>query len=344
MYRILKKESIRHILPGALTALVLGIVCFCISGFGIFRLLAGPVDLDSLDTSELDGAYVSLDTSRVIASFASVSRNDEVIETYYMVELSDGHFIMLSAGPAYDSIFSMASSQSQEYYLGDLEELEPMGLISGSITTADSELMGYLRDGLDSAGILPEGTTAADASLPYNIQLDKIGWCSVTWVYILTAASILLLLLGLFFLLRALSGAYIAKVRAKIDSDALPEAEADFQAAQRFGNIWVGKHYTWYFRRGKAQVIRTSDILWIFNQLDSRVLGKYRYSLSVYLNDQSNLELRTATAEERTPLAEAIMAQGYPVVYGYSQERAHQYAYDLPAFKAIAKKEAAART
>ena len=61
------------------------------------------------------------------------------------------------------------------------------------------------------------------------------------------------------------------------------------------------------------------------------------------MTDRRNDEIQTATEAERDKIAEAIASKGYPFVHGYSQERAHMFAKDFPAFKALAKREAAAR-
>ena len=344
MFTTFKKISFRRVLPRLILLLLAAVLLLAVTGLGIFRIFAGPTDLDSLSEDELLGAYVTFDCSRSVTSFASLSTNGTTHEQFYMVSYGDGKYIALAAKKQYFNVLEQASDQSQKYYLGDQETLNSLGPISGYVTELDKDLEEYFVTALENTGIHADDSDVSQRIIPVMVNAGKVNWCPTALIYIFTVLAILLLAAVVVQILHVCSGGYQLKARrAALANSTEEELEKDFADAVAFENAWVGKLYTWHFVGPKTKVEKTSDIIWAFNRLDARFLGSHRYSLSIYMSDRRNDEIQTATEGERDRIAEAIASMGYPFVHGYSQERAHMFARELPAFKALAKREAAAR-
>ncbi len=98
MYKTLRKESLRRVLPRIIICAVLSVILLGISGDGLLKLLWGPQPLDELSNDELDGKYVSFDASKIIVAFANLTASNsegdsETLKTYYLLPADDGTYM-----------------------------------------------------------------------------------------------------------------------------------------------------------------------------------------------------------------------------------------------------------
>jgi len=342
MYKTLKRQSLKKVLPRCVAALVLAAVLLAVTGFGVFTLLAGARDLDQIPVDQLEGSLVRFDVSRVISAFASAGGSTPS-EQYYILDLGDGRYLSVTAGRGALALLDRAADQSEAYYMNGSGILNPLGVYSGQVTAMDEELYDYLTSWLDQVGVLELAGGSAEASaLPLTVNFQKLGGMSFTLIRVLSLIALALILYAAAELILVLSGVYCAAVKKAVTAggDDGAELEADFAAAPVFGHIRVGRRYVWYCKGARARAIPTTQIIWAFNQLDSRLMGRYPHILSVYLTDRSSVELGTHSPEERDQICRVIAGYGSPFLAGYSQQRAQLFAHDFPQFKALAAKAA----
>ena len=110
MLQELKKLSIRRVIPTAALLLLAAVFCLIWGGTGVFRLVQGPVPLESLYGEELVGQYVQADVYLVYDWYAeTTSRTEGSSRTTtksrdYIIDANDMEYIALEV-PARDIAF-----------------------------------------------------------------------------------------------------------------------------------------------------------------------------------------------------------------------------------------------
>ncbi len=324
MIKTLRSQSLRAVLPRIICAVLLCAILLAVTGFGAFKLLAGPKPVSE---SSRPGDYVSFDLSQVIVGYATASVSGSVVRTYYILDLGNGKLGSLCVPKGEEGLLSAALRQSEAYYNdGTLDTLARMGQAEGHVSALDSSYYDLMVEGLDTVSLEGE-------PVPVEVTWQRVGTMGKTWTLILSAAALALLLLAAAQLIAVLSGAYQKKALAAAQAVLpLTEAEEDFKNAQRFDQTYLGDRLIWYQLGAASRCVPTEGVVWGFDRLDSRVLGTRRYTLYLYDRDGNAHDIRTKTEQERPLLAKAVEEKGHPFVYGYSQDRAHRFAADRAGF------------
>ena len=342
MYKTLRKESLKCVLPRIIACAVIAAILLAVCAGGLVKMAVGP---QKLDTNVESGDYVSFDASEVIVAFASltVSSDDsgsKTLKTYYLLPSGDGNYLAVMDEKDHNSnVLDRAMEQSHEYYLGDLETLTPLGNLSGTVKPLEDDMTDFMTDCIEKYELpgYEEGKDSANLIVPYQVELDRVGFLNKAWVALLGIASLVFLLLLIAQVAVLMSGAYQKKVRLLIG-----DAENGFETAQQIERIRVAD-YIWYNKGPGSRALRTEDVVWGYAMPEPMVVSKYRWPVALYTRDQELVRLTFMDRKSCQTFLDAVAAQGKPFITGYTSQYAQLFQSDLDGFLREAERAAKER-
>lgn len=332
----LKKVSKKRMMPKIIALFAAALLLLIATRFGIFSLILGPTTADKTAAEDLQGKYVSFDASESIAAYASLGSSGSAKMQYYVLTWGD-KYISITAAPEHYNLLDAASEQSQEYYLGDLTELSPLGELRGTVVRLEDDLKEFMVSGITGIGI-PGADTAEEAEahvVPYTIKLGYVGWLPQTWCLIFTALALLCIAGAVALLVLLNTGYYLKNVTAVVGSD--KNAESDFETSTVHDQVRVGKKYIWYFKGPKSYAVPTASVVWGYCEANPMVVSKYQWPMALYTQDKSYHCVHIATKEEINQILAEIAAHKYPFVEGYTSAKNKMFQNDYQAFFELAK-------
>lgn len=342
MYKTLRKESLRVVLPRIIVCLVLGIALLAVSGGGLLKLLLGPVSL----TEPEAGQYVSFDASEVIVAFANltVTNSDgdsETKKTYYLLPVGDeGYMAVVDVKERNGSLLERAMDQSYEYYLGDLESLTKLGAVSGTVEPLEDDMVDYMTSCIDSYALpgYEEGADSAHLVVEYQVELDHVGflWKPVAIGLGIAGAVFLLLALAQFLVVRC--GVYQKRVRTLIGQ----EDNGAFDSTEKIERVRVGK-YIWYAKGPGSRALETEKLVWGYVMPEPMVVSKYRWPVALYDREQNFTRINFMEQKHCQDFLNTIADRGAPFVLGYTSESAQKFQDRFDDFLTQAEQDAKAR-
>lgn len=334
MNKVLKKQTLKVLMPYIITAAVLAAIFFGIAAQGILCMLSGADPLSQSNLDDLNGEYISFDASEVIVAFATLSvsseSSSEVRETYYLLPAGDGTYLaVMDTKEKNVSVLDRAMEQSHEYYLGDLENLTRLGTLKGTVAPLDEDMTSYMVDCITNYS-LPgyDAENVTGLIRPYQINIDKVGFLYTGIATLLFVIGLAFLLIFLAILVPALAGAYQKEALSMMDCE---DPEAAFSAAQIIERVHVGK-YIWYHKGASTKVLKTENIVWGYAMPEPLVVSKYRWPVALFDAQQNMTQICFMEKKNREVFLGAIAAQGHPFVSGYTSELSQLFKSDPEGF------------
>jgi len=336
MYQAMKRHSLLAAMPRLIIALVLAAVLLGLTAGGVFTQLGGAEDLNALGANVQAGDYVEFDMSQLMSGYASLSNSGgKTLEVYYIVHLDGDVYLSMHADGKYEDKFERATSQSYDYYRNDSGILNKMGTIRGQVTELDEESYVSMSDWITQSKLNGfDSDEPTGKILALEVQLNQVGLMSVTWNWILFILGILCLAWFVIELLMALNGRSWQQVTDTLGDNA--KAAQEWEKAEAFGNARIGEQYIWYSNRGKSYVFPVAEVVWVYKQFDSKVLGRYKWPVSIFTSKQDYHELCVAEDTQREKLIQILRDHGGHFVAGYNQDNYDQYVNNFKAFCARA--------
>ncbi len=336
MYQSMKRQSLLAAMPRMILALVLAAVLLAVSAGGVLTMLGGAKDLNALGANVKEGDYVSFDMSRLMSAYASLSNSGgETLEVYYIVRLDNDIYLSMRADGKSEEKFERATDQSYDYYRNDSGIMNQMGTISGQVTALDDESYQSMSDWITQSKLSGfDGDEPTGTILALEVQHGKVGLMGVAGNWIVFVLGLLSLVWFVLELVFARSGRCHEQVTNTLGSDAA--AAQEWEHAEALGNARIGQSHVWYSQRGKSYVFSVDEIVWVYKQFDSKVLGRYKWPVSIFTSKRDYHELCVAEDTQREQLIGLLRAHGGHFVYGYSQDNYDQYINDFKSFCARA--------
>ena len=349
MNKVLRKQTIKSLIAWIIICAVLAVAALGVSAQGLLMKLTGPTALAELSLEEAEGKYVSFDASEVIVSFATWSASNDtdtkVLATYYLLPYDGSYIAVMDSKENNARILERAMEQSQQYYMADLENLTKLGDIAGTVKPLEADMEEYMVKCIENY-TLPgyvEGGNTYDLLLPYQVNLDQVGFLYTKAVVILSIVGLVFLVLTLGLLIPALTGAYQKKANAVLSEKlTAEEADAAFNEAETIEKIRVGK-YIWYQKGAATKVLSTEDLIWGYSMPEPLVVSKYRWPVALYDREQKFTQICFMEKKNREKFLSAIAAQGHPFIDVYTSELGQKFKNDPEGFAKEAAKTAKER-
>lgn len=335
--KVLRKQTLKKLCPMMIIAGILALAFLAVSCQGMLSLISGPQPLSPGNVEE-EGSYVSFDASQVIVAFASLSvssdSGSQVLETYYLLPAGDGTYLaVMDPKETNDNVLNRAMEQSHEYYLGDLENLTRLGDLSGTLVPLEDDMESYMVDCITNYS-LPGYDADSVLSLirPVQVNLNKVGFLSVTQAVVLFGIGLGFLAVLLLILIPALAGAYQKKATAVVLGECtVQEAEDAFKQAKNIERVYVDK-FIWFPKGAATRVLKTSDLVWGYPMPEPLVVSKYRWPVALYDQEQNCTQICFMDSKNRQVFLDAIKAQGHPFVDTYTSALSQKFKNDPEGF------------
>ena len=339
MYRALRKESMRRVLPRIIALAVAAVILLALSAGGLLKLASGPKEISSLSEEQLKGSYVTFDASEIIVAFATLSSSGDsgskTVETYYLLPFGENRYLaVMDAKEHHKNVIDRAMDQSHEYYLGDLETLTKLGNLRGTVVDLDEDMLKYMSDTIDNYQLpgYEEGRDSQRLLIPLQVNLDKVGFLSGKVAVILGICGLVCLLAMIAQIVIVQCGVYQRRVRALVGDE-----DDAYEEAVQIERIRVGK-YVWYAKGPGSRALKTSDLIWGYAMPEPMVVSKYRWPVAVYDMEQNMTQLQFMEQKHCQDFLDAVADQGHPFVKGYTSDLADQFQNHFPAFVRDAEK------
>ena len=331
----LKKVAFRIVL---FFALAVGVFVYfhCWELFGMLS----PKTLADLTPETMEGAYVEDDiylfyTPYLEELYGENRYNAETTGIQYLVDFDEELFMGLSVHKDRLDEANAMMDACEKYFDGKLPEEDiPVLHVKGSIRAMDSEEKGYYMD-------LAEGDAELESiMLPYYLDVNRIDGRPVAAQICIFIGSIILLILGIFPLVKALTGGYQKQVKAKLS--AMGDFESEAERAARFydltepvSGVRMGSEYVYFVHNADSILLRPWDVVWAYqsttqHRTNGIPSGKtYAAILRTMDGKQYTLSMKE---EQVQRLLEAISVSLPGVVIGYTEDLERVYKQDRSAF------------
>lgn len=338
MYQAMKRHSLLAVLPRLIPALALALALLILTGGSVVNMILGPENLNTLGDNVKVGDYVEFDMSQLISPYATYSNTEsgEVYDAYYIVKIAEGTYLSLHTGGDQMDSLERATDQAYDYYMNNSGILNPMGMISGEIRTLDGEQQTLLLEWLTGSRVegFESGEESTGTAMALDVDLGKLGGMTYLWNWILFALGLAALAYAVVLLWQVFSGSFYRQVTQELGDSA--DAAQDWQNAESFGNARVGRNYIWYARGARSYVFSFHSVVWVYKQFDSRVLGKFKWPVSIFTDNRSYHELCVQEDSQREQLIQILRDHGGKFVAGYNQDNYEQFCNNFKAFCARA--------
>lgn len=334
MYKILRKESFLRLLPRIIACVLALVILLGLCGGGLIRLAAGPKLLDGAELADPVGDYVSFDANQVIVAFASLTAKSDseskTLKTYYLLPAGEGRYMaVLDRKEQNSQALEKAMEQSREYYLGDLTTLAPIGELSGTVKPLEDDMQDFMTECIEKYELpgYEAGRDSANLILPYQVELDRVGFLSERAALILGGIALAVLVLLIVQLVVLFAGCYQRRVRALMGDS--PE---DISEMIKIERVRVGEYIL--FNQGPgSRALKTADVIWGYAMPEPMVVSKYRWPVALYDVEQHMSRINFMEQKHCEEFLNAIAGRGYPFVQGYTSEYAEKFRNQFEAFR-----------
>ena len=297
--------------------------------------IEGPVDMDSVPLTDLNGAYVTTDVYAILGNYAEYYEEDDfgkekTLDLYYIIPIGDAEYIGLKVSAGSADEFNQIYDETYEYLNGTKSELTTTKTVTGTISKMSYEELGYYNDWFNTSGYL-ENPTAEEISkiaLPYTLKIDTVGSLDTYFIYGLLVIVGILVLWILVMICKWLFGFYVKDITKLIKNNGSltfgDQLESDFQTAVVFEKLFIGRMYLYYFKKSNAKCIATNDIIWAyFEQHIHRTNGIKTSTVRNIVVYTSDKKKHTILMKKEVSINQALsyISQIRPqIVIGFSEE------------------------
>ncbi len=322
----LRARSIRKVAPISIIAMVIGVVIFIYFGcIGLFGVIA-PKSLSELDPEKAVGAYVEADITELYAAYArerEFKDNQPVKVTgmQYITDFNEYYFMGLFVHRA-------DLDAAERLY----ENGSPAMHVKGSITAMDDEILEYYLDCADGDKALEE------IMLPYYLDIGCINGRTVAGVIVAAVVALAFFAFGLGFLLKAVTGGYQKKIKAKLESmgeGAMEKLDRFYDETEPVSGVRVGREFILCESGAGSYLFVPGELVWAYQQTTKHrtngiPTGK-TFATILRTMDGARIELSMKELQVKA-LLDHFNEAAPGIVLGYTDELADLYKKNRAAF------------
>ncbi|MDD3429488.1 MAG: hypothetical protein PHG02_05755 [Oscillospiraceae bacterium] len=271
----LKQISIKNVLVKAFAFIAAGVILFVAFGGVNFvkAKLKGPTDIYELSVDELEGAYVSAEVYFLFDMYAYTEETKDGVDTgkilnkEYIIPVGEQEYMGVSLPSAYLQQADTLLEECNTYFTNGTSPTISF-VVEGTILPMEADSLSFYHDmvGYNNEDATPEYQALF---LPYYLKADTIGTYEVGTLYMVVAASVILIGVGLYMLLRALVGGYQSKMKkivsAQENSELLwDELEKFYENTEPVNGIRISENWILYQKGANSVLLWAKDIVWAY--------------------------------------------------------------------------------
>ena len=345
MYKKVKMNYMKLVLPVTAALLVLALVVMLITGFGIRYGLMTSVPVESIPADELLGSCAQIRTNQIEGTFArkghAVEEGQEIdiIERFCMVKLEDGTFLGVHIVDDEDlyAVEQMAAA-IEEFGLDEAMSMD-FGVMRGTINEMPEELYTIFCTWADEyASNELSYMTHEELLHPLMLDVDYYGPFHQSVSITLTVIAIVLVVLALALLVSSFTSAWDKPVRAEMKKVGKEKLEEEFKNAASFaGKLYLGKQHIWCFQKLSTDIFNTADVIWAYARSRRLEGGKLTWYFVMKTTDKREYSVHLGEAANVQAAEEKLKTMVKPLCTGFDKEKQKLYDKDISTFRAKTK-------
>lgn len=341
----MKKRSVGNVMPISIILLIAAIVMFIINGTAslqLFDYLTGGKNLDSIPRSEMYDVIAYSEINAVYDCFAEYETSNGEIFDYYVIPYGEEGFIAVCVGESKIEQMDSICDDTWEVILGNSESLDKTVSVKGNVRVMDGDELYYYKDLLRTLGYSDD--EMAEYAINYVLE-DGMFANSISplRLYVMTAISLVLIVVAIFLLIKAFLGGYLKEIKKDFEQSGLSEGQivSDYQSAKVISkNIRIGRLLTYNAVSTSPRVYLNKNMAWAYLYRTKHYRnGIYTGSSYNILIFEANGTNQIADIAVKKKLSEQILeyyANNFPhMVVGYSDDLKNLYHNDHNAFLAL---------
>lgn len=309
--------------------------------WGVFGMVA-PKALADLTPETMDGAFVKDDISFIYGSYLEIEsykngRKTGTTGMQYLIDMDETYYMGLyvRSGRLDDAeeladFWADALRSDKE---PDLDAL-PVLHVQGTVRAMDDDDLDYYRRstrGLDDEALF----------LPYYLEVDYVHNMPIWGCFLLLAVVAVLLWLGIFPMVKALTGGFQKQVRSKLAEGGSFEREVEraelfYESTPAVSGVRMNREYVFFQNGAESILLRPWDIAWAYqsttqHRTNGIPTGK-TFAAILRTVDGKEYNLSMSEAEVKA-LLEAIATTLPGTVVGYDKSLEKLYKENRDAFR-----------
>lgn len=345
MYKKVKLNYMKLVLPLTAALLALALALMLISGFGIRYGFMTSLPVEEFTVEELSGACAQIRTNQIEGTFArkghEVEEGEEIdiIERFCMVRLEDDSFIGVHISDSDDLRAVQQLSAAVEQFGIDEAMAMDFGVMRGTVNEMSDELYAiFCSWGDEYATAELSGKTYGEVIRPLMLDVNYYGSLHQSISITLTVAAAVLLVLAVALLASSFTGVWDKPVRNEMKKAGKKQLEEEFAAAENFsGKLYLGKKHIWCFQKLFTDIFSTDDVIWAYARSRRLEGGKLSWYMVMKTRDKREYSVCLNTADNVQKAEKSLEKLVKPLCTGFDKEKQKLYDKDISTFCARVK-------
>lgn len=345
MYRKVKMNYMKLVLPVMAALLALALVIMLITGFGIRYGLMTSVPVESIPAESLEGSCAQIRTNQIEGTFARKGHAVEegqpvdVIERFCMVQLENGSYLGVHIVDD-DDLYAVEKLAAAATEFG-AEEAKTMdfGVMRGTINEMPEELYSIFCTWADEyAANELTLNSYEDVVLPLMLEVNYYGAFHQSICIVLTVIAAVLAVLAIALLISSFTGVWDKPVRSEMKKEGKAALEEEFKNAEEFaGRLYLGKKHIWCFQKLATDIFCTADVIWAYARSRRLEGGKLTWYLVMKTVDKREFSVHLGDTATVQAAEEKLKTLVKPLCTGFDKEKQKLYDKDISTFRAKTK-------
>lgn len=328
----LKMKSLKSSLVMIIVMFAFGIVLLAIAAKPLGMIIKGPVPMEEVDfTGNVEGLYVKVTLSGIYDWYCEETEGStKLVSREYIIDADDYYYMGMRVMKKDMDAAENLLNASIEYLYGD--DTDGTGLeaaqyeVKGTIQVMPSDSLKYYHEYLEWDAM---DADSQELFLPYYLQVNKVADTDLGGVVIFVILIAICLGIGIFLLVRALSGSGQKRIREYIAKSSNPDAARE--KVEYFLNntpVVNGLQYNRDFICGPSAAVtvfgETAKLIWAYQLTTTHkrgfiTVGK-SYSLMLAFADGSRQSVSMKNEECLQKNLQALSELCPQAILGYNND------------------------
>ncbi len=315
-----KKASVWLVIC-AIVAIAMAVIIW---NMGFPQLFEKPVNLNTIKDEDIAPGRAEMDIYFVVDYYASYEEDGNTTRKYYLVPVGEQSYIGVEAQAKYFDELDPIMAVSQDYLMGNRDNVEGSFYANGTISEMTGEELQYYK-----AYYSELDWGSEDIFLPYTLRLGHYGE-GTSFTFIFFGAILLCVLIGMIVIVVNMSRGKYQKMitdyckKAGNNEQAMYKVEQFYNTTQPIHGFRISKEYVMTSNGANTVFFEGKELLWAYMD----VTNHYTYFIKTGTTYAIQLRMRGGKSYvisvKNEQMAQEVLKQIHdklPFVFvGYSDE------------------------
>lgn len=341
----MKKRSVGNVWWVTAVLVAAAVILLVINGPAVpqlFSYLTGGEALKRLSKTDMYNRIANSEIDMVYDCFAEYETGKGVDYVYYVIPYGEAEFIGVRVKEEKADLMDDICEDTWDYLLGNKQSLDKTISVKGNVRPMDGDELYYYKKWFEAMEYSDEEMEkyAVNYVLEDGAFADGI---TPIRLYLMTAGSLILIIWGVVFLLKAVSGKYLKDIKKDFEQSGLSESQivSDYQSAYVINkDIRIGRLFTYDAVPTSPRAYLNKNMAWAYMYRTKHYTnGLYTgssYNVLIFAANGTNQVGDIAVKKKFSEQILEYYANNFPhMVVGYSDDLKRMYHNDHNAFLAL---------